>query len=103
MSFLEKGRYYGYPECCIFAFIESFATRESGKNYISNNRSGFLPCFACAQKVINKEIKIKDLIKNRECETAFPRDNGKRIQEYRKNMMASLLKKQTQANPLTKI
>lgn len=82
MSFQEKGRYFGYPKCCIEYFMES--KEKVNKSYIPNNHTGFLPCKKCADKVLNKGLKMEDLLVNRECETKFPIGKGKKIMENRR-------------------
>ena len=37
---------------------------------VSRN-SGFIPCSYCSWKILTKQIKIEDLIKNRICENPF--------------------------------
>ena len=81
MNFLQKGEYFGYPLCCIQSFITQFNNIHNvmPTNYISNNTTGFLPCYTCSKRVLSGEIKIKDLITNRECETEFPNGDGYKI------------------------
>lgn len=58
---LAQGLARGYPNCCIKAFIlqtDLSTIIINGKT----NCSGFRPCNKCAKKVINGEIKLKDLI-----------------------------------------
>jgi hypothetical protein len=69
----ESGEYYGYPPCCIKSFDSTFPRPT---NYIPNNRTGFLPCVKCSNRVLNGEITIADLITNRKCVAHFP-DGGK--------------------------
>ena len=40
---------------------------------------GFIPCINCATQIVDGKIKLEDLITNRECETAFPNDDGIRV------------------------
>ena len=76
-AIFEAGEYYGYPPCCIKSFDSKFPRPT---NFIPNNRTGFLPCFKCSNRIMNGEIKIEDLITKRKCVTHFP-DGGKGIQE----------------------
>ena len=77
----DRGKYYGYPECCIKAFERQSAIFGPPKQVQCKvaNRKGFIPCMACCRLIIDKKIKIEDLIKNRECELSFPNCDGKRI------------------------
>ena len=77
----DKGKYYGYPRCCIKAFEKQSAIFGPPKQLQCKvaNRKGFIPCMACCKLIIDDKIKIEDLIKNRECELSFPNGNGKRI------------------------
>uniref|UniRef100_A0A6C0F2Y7 Uncharacterized protein n=1 Tax=viral metagenome TaxID=1070528 RepID=A0A6C0F2Y7_9ZZZZ len=84
LSFQEKGRYFGYPECCIKHFMDIKYKSTMIKNYIPNNNTGFLPCKICADKVLNEGLTLANLLVNRECETTFPIGNGKKIIENRK-------------------
>ncbi len=89
MSTRDLGRYFGYPECCIDYFHKRNDKRNDKKNdkkndkekstSLSSSETGFIPCPSCANKIIIGEVKIEDLICNRECETVFPNDNGMRI------------------------
>lgn len=70
------GTYYGYPDCC----IKFFDTRLDGnmaltlsQNMVHENK-GFIPCAKCADKVVNKEVTLKELIKDRIYEREFPID-----------------------------
>ena len=47
------------------------------------NGHGFIPCDVHALQIINKQIKLEDLIHDRVCEMAFPNDNGSAIVEQR--------------------
>jgi hypothetical protein len=88
MNLVEKGAYFGYPTCCIIYFMRRYNNNKSEvmakKQHIPGNETGFLPCKSCAQRVLSGEITIAQLITNRECETAFPNDNGAKINAQRK-------------------
>ena len=74
----DKGKYYGYPRCCIKSFEKHWGPPKPVQSKIANRR-GFIPCMACCKLIIDDKIKIEDLIKNRECELSFPNGAGKRI------------------------
>ena len=84
-AFNQKGRYFGYPQCCIDQFITNFEKRVriGAANKNAANGHGFIPCNVHSLQIINKQIKIEDLIHNRVCEKAFPNDNGSSIVEQR--------------------
>ena len=69
----ELGEYYGYPDCCIRAFL----TKQHGKNPFGEH--GFIPCAKCTAKIQRGETTLENLIQNRECETPFPEDGGQRV------------------------
>jgi hypothetical protein len=81
MNFTQKGEYFGYPPCCIKSFIEQYNTikQTTPISYILNNNTGFLPCYKCSARILSGELKLTDLIKNRECETDFPNGGGTKI------------------------
>lgn len=61
------GRYYGYPDCCIAAF-----PNKSNREVSIHQHQGFLPCEKCAERIKKGEIKIEDLIQNRQQSTPYP-------------------------------
>lgn len=58
------GKYYGYPSCCIDAFLE-------GKQNFHNVfvGTGFLPCNSCSKKDPHEVMKVINT--NRVCPTSF--------------------------------
>lgn len=97
MDLRELGKYYGYPDCCIRAFLTKQHLKnpfgdhgknpfgeygknpfgEHGKNPVGDH--GFIPCAKCAAKIQRGETTLENLIQNRECETPFPEDDGQRV------------------------
>jgi hypothetical protein len=81
MDLRELGKYYGYPDCCIRAFLTKQHLKntfgEHGKNTFGDH--GFIPCAKCAAKIQRGETTLENLIQNRECETPFPEDDGQRV------------------------
>ena len=71
----EIGRYYGFPECCIESFMQTMGALGNPLGAEAGNGTGFIPCPKHAQQVIDGDIKLEDLINNRECETPFPIDD----------------------------
>lgn len=76
------GQRLGYPQCCIDQFcneppyyLENSKIRDIDyyrykAACINNNYLGFIPCDAHAMQILNNEIRLQDLIKNRDI--AFP-------------------------------
>ena len=62
--FVAQGYMHGYPECCILEFIEKRCIKEDYSVILKNNYSGFIPCSDHANKIVNKELKVKDLIQS---------------------------------------
>lgn len=78
-KWIEHGKRFGYPECC----IESFVIRVSGLldgnldrpdkiQILAGNGTGFIPCSNCSLKVVSGECMLIDLIKNRKNRNKFP-------------------------------
>ena len=81
----ETGLYFGYPECCVVAFVnkkKKFIGPNKTQKKIGKKR-GFIPCMPCCRLIMKGHICIEDLIQNRECELSYPNDNGKRILQSR--------------------
>lgn len=70
----EKGKYYGYPDCCIKSFCKGHSY--SKKQIMVHNSSGFIPCKKHAQQILDGKITLSDLIQNRICKTPFPNDDN---------------------------
>lgn len=65
--FVSNGYYYGYPTCCIHDWVfrvilVEHKIKESPEQYRAGECSGFLPCPAHAKQVLEKTVKLKDLI-----------------------------------------
>jgi len=68
--FALLGKFYGYPKCCINSFIEN-TKRTRNQRYVHKGL-GFIPCNNCATKIMNGDITIEQLIKNRIFSKEFP-------------------------------
>jgi hypothetical protein len=76
-KWIKYGKRFGYPECCIEAFI---IRNEDEDNIIPPNRvqkrvgneTGFIPCSYCCWKVISCKCKLEDLLKDRKERRKFP-------------------------------
>ena len=66
----EYGKFFGYPQCCIDSFCKTRHISYEQRQVHNNN--GFVPCHKCALKILNKEITIEELIKDRICKTPYP-------------------------------
>jgi hypothetical protein len=68
----ERGKYYGYPVCCIKSFLTTFEITEAQESVHEGH--GFLPCPECSQKILEGKATLESLITNRLCPTPFPED-----------------------------
>ena len=72
------GKYWGYPICCIKYFIKAKGYLKSDETVSelskrASGNTGFYPCEIHSQHIIDKFIKIEDLIKkNRKDKNKFP-------------------------------
>jgi hypothetical protein len=79
-QWIKYGKRFGYPECCIKAFVE----RNDFENDIFippnriqirvSNKTGFIPCSYCCWKVLTKQCKLEELIIDRKSRNQFPID-----------------------------
>ena len=78
--FIDLGRYFGYPECCIADFLkrlETFQkTSKSPKVHRKLNGSGYVPCAECAK--LSRETLIANIETNRIHDQPFPKDGHRR-------------------------
>lgn len=63
------GIYYGYPKCCINAFIVS---QYKDVPFIVECEGGFVPCDKHLDMISFGYCNTSDLIQNRKCEIIFP-------------------------------
>lgn len=75
MAIEKLGKYYGYPQCCIDSFYRTMGALGNPQGAEAGNFTGFIPCPTCANKVLNGQKKLKDLITNRKCKKPFPKDD----------------------------
>lgn len=79
------GKWLGYPDCCCSYFIskdEGPTEEQTLAGQIDGEATGFMPCPECAKKILNKEIKITDLIKDRQHSAKFPDENKEEFRYY---------------------
>ncbi len=58
----EKGIYYGYPPCCIEAFIQSMCGGAVSERQYVVSKDRFIPCRYHTIQIENGRINIEDLI-----------------------------------------
>lgn len=71
----ERGAYYGYPSCCVNAFVRRPMNAGFTEDEEKYSKAGFLPCKKHLKMIKQGKIQIEDLIQNRECNTPFPIDD----------------------------
>jgi len=71
----EKGKYYGYPQCCIDAFCNRIDLNLTPAQEQVLDNHGFIPCHDHALMVVKGEVTLESLIKNRECQYDYPMDD----------------------------
>ena len=79
----KVGEYFGYPPCCIDEFMRTRGSHNKERSKASKN-TGFIPCSAHTEQILAGEIRLKDLITNRTCNTRFPKDEDELLDQYRK-------------------
>lgn len=58
----SMGHYYGYPECCIKAFQSFIQFKKISSERQQAAKHGFVPCQACAERILKGEIQLHELI-----------------------------------------
>lgn len=84
LSVCTKGLYFGYPKCCILHYYHNYSFQNNKLNCDNickkaSGRTGFILCYNHSKNIIDKKIKISDLIDynlRKSC-TDFPRDSDK--------------------------
>ena len=76
-QWIKYGKRFGYPECCIEAFLERNMDDDNivlpnRIQKLVSNQTGFIPCSFCCWKILSKQCKLDDLIKNRKERKPFP-------------------------------
>lgn len=69
-SWTIRGRYYGFPECCIESFLT--LSHVSGPDRKLDG-TGYVPCLKCNEK--SEEELIQIINSNRRSPRPFPEDN----------------------------
>lgn len=58
------GNYYGYPECCIYEFIQRYEKKEK-PSYLQTSVSeykGFIPCIHHTNEIIAKKVTLEGVL-----------------------------------------
>ena len=74
LKFQEYGKYYGYPPCCIHAFIQRFRRNEKPSDMLrmAGQGTGFIPCEYHAERILSNKMRIDECISpDRQCEKPF--------------------------------
>lgn len=94
-NWIIQGKFYGYPDCCIVAFVHRTCDIKAGeiKDITESQRAvldgnGFVPCDKCAKKLLKEGKTIDTLIQNRVCGTNYPHstDSDGEIEEYAQSL-----------------
>jgi hypothetical protein len=80
----NSGTFFGYPSCCISAFSKNInrGIKPSKLRYLAGNQNGFVPCAKHAKMILQKKIKIEDLIHSRQCHKPFPQGHPKDFRKF---------------------
>ena len=103
-NFYKKGKFYGYPTCCIDNFMKNLmpVSRERNIKYKQNitvsNNTGFIPCNEHTKQILEKNIVLADLIGSRICFTPFPNDSGASIDPDRIAMRFKMVMSELRRN-----
>ncbi len=73
-SMRTLGLFYGYPECCIEAFL-TFSHLYSGTEGRPFIGTGFIPCAKCSKEKTEEQL-LAEIAKNRVYREAFPEDGN---------------------------
>ena len=69
------GIHFGYPECCRKTFNTMVGAVDNQLGGMASAGTGFIPCPEHAQQILAGEIKIEDLIIDRQHSVPFPECN----------------------------
>jgi hypothetical protein len=80
-KWIKYGLYFGYPVCCIVAFVQRFNNTSTTRKKINTRKyidgvdgHGYVPCDACHCKLVSG-LSIHKLLVNRKHRNLFPNDN----------------------------
>lgn len=75
----KQGEFFGYPTCCVKAFLRRVSGKKTRDEQLQAARAGFIPCFKHANKILKGEISLDNIIENRICSVPF---NNSKISIY---------------------
>lgn len=87
----EVGKYFGYPQCCIEAYLKILAnggrkTAEQANPKVHRD-TGFIPCPDHARQVLRGEVTLESLVNNRIYPYPFPNEpEMKVLDDYLKHI-----------------
>jgi hypothetical protein len=70
LQLITLGRFFGYPECCIKEFVETFGLPKLKRKL---NGTGYIPCFNCNKK--SESILIYNIQQKRSEPKGFPNNS----------------------------
>jgi|688.fasta_scaffold769583_2 hypothetical protein len=74
-TWTKHGKTFGYPECCIKDFITRNKVCFNSPSRVQTrvgDGTRFIPCSYCSWKVMSRQCKLEDLIKDRKNIRPFP-------------------------------
>lgn len=82
---VDMGIYYGYPMCCIGAFIDRMMDfKDNGYSKTAPRKfhgTGYIPCAVCNNK--SEDELLATIARNRRCRKPFPHASD-RIPKFKK-------------------
>lgn len=73
------GKYFGFPKCCVRAFVKHEMNSDIGYSSFVGIRklhlTGFVPCTKCNNNKTESEL-LTEIEKNRICDVPFPETNN---------------------------
>ena len=81
MNYKEYGNWFGYPLCCTEYFSNDVLSEDQ---YKAANETGFVPCPEHTRQILNGEITLESIIKDRKCPIPFPGIIPKKETRYTK-------------------
>jgi hypothetical protein len=71
----RQGEYFGYPKCCVKAFIRRISGKGTKDVQLQAARAGFIPCAKHADLILKNEVEMEDLVqKKRICSVPFSKE-----------------------------
>jgi hypothetical protein len=71
----KQGEFFGYPKCCVKAFLRRISGKKTKDNQLKAAHAGFIPCAKHADLILSNELEIGDLVKKKRiCSLPFNRE-----------------------------